>query len=260
MTYNNITCQIDAQVALITINRPSKLNALNSETISELHDAISSLQNNTSVKAIIITGSGQKAFVAGADISEFADFNYEQAKRLSHQGQSKLFSFIEQFSKPVIAAVNGFALGGGLELAMSCHFRVASNNARLGLPEVSLGVIPGYGGTQRLTHLVGKGKAMEMILTASMVTAEEGLEWGLLNYVVEPDNLLPFVESLCQKIIANSPKAIGFAIQAINACNDHDKDGYELEIENFGKCFETDDFKEGTSAFLEKRKANFKGN
>ena len=260
MTYNNITCQIDTQVAIITINRPSKLNALNSETISELHVAISSLQNNTSVKAIIITGSGPKAFVAGADISEFADFNYEQAKRLSHQGQSKLFSFIEQCSKPVIAAVNGFALGGGLELAMSWHFRVASNNARLGLPEVSLGVIPGYGGTQRLTHLVGKGKAMEMILTASMVTAEEGLEWGLLNYVVEPDNLLPFVESLCQKIIANSPKAIGFAIQAINACNDHDKDGYELEIENFAKCFETDDFKEGTSAFLEKRKANFKGN
>ena len=260
MTYNNITSVINNQVALITINRPSKLNALNSETISELHDAISSLQINTAVRVIIITGSGPKAFVAGADISEFADFNYEQAKRLSKQGQSELFSFIEQCKKPVIAAVNGFALGGGLELAMSCHFRGASNNARLGLPEVSLGVIPGYGGTQRLTHLVGKGKAMEMILTASMVTANEGLEWGLLNYVVEPDNLLPFVETICQKIIANSPEAIGFAIQAVNACHDHDKDGFEVEIENFAKCFETEDFKEGTSAFLEKRKANFKGN
>ena len=260
MTYNNITSVVNTQVALITINRPSKLNALNSETISELHDAISSFQNNTYVRVIIITGSGSKAFVAGADISEFADFNYDQAKQLSQQGQSKLFSFIEQSTKPVIAAVNGFALGGGLELAMSCHFRVASTNARLGLPEVSLGVIPGYGGTQRLTHLVGKGKAMEMIVTASMITAEEGLEWGLLNYVVEPDELLIFVESICKKIIANSPKAIGFAIQAVNACHDYDKDGYVEEIENFAKCFETEDFKEGTSAFLEKRKANFKGN
>ena len=259
MTYNNILIDFRAACAIITINRPSKLNALNAETISELHEALSNLQTNASVRVIILTGSGPKAFVAGADISEFAKFNYEQAKQLAAAGQDKLFTFIAKSEKPIIAAVNGFALGGGLELAMACHFRVASTNAKLGLPEVSLGVIPGYGGTQRLTHLVGKGKAMEMILSASMLSAETSLEWGLVNYVVDQDELLSFVETLASKIAMNSPTAIAYAIQAVNACHDYTVNGYKEEIDCFASCFETNDFKEGTTAFLEKRQAKFKG-
>ena len=257
MSYNNILVSSKDNIAQVTINRPEKLNALNKETILELHNALGDLEEEDSVRVIIITGAGEKAFVAGADISEFADFDEEQGAELAREGQRLLFDFIENLSKPVIAAVNGFALGGGLELAMACHFRVASTNAKMGLPEVSLGVIPGYGGTQRLSLLVGKGKAMEMIMTAGMISAEEAKEYKLVNYVVPQEELLSFTESIATKILRNSPLAISAAIRAVNACYQDGVNGFETEIEEFGNSFGTDDFIEGTTAFLEKRKANF---
>ena len=240
-------------------NRPKKLNALNRDTIQELHDAFEDLDSDKSIKAILITGSGEKAFVAGADIAEFADFSVKEGGKLAARGQELLFNLVENLGTPVIAAVNGFALGGGLELAMACHFRVASDNAKMGLPEVTLGVIPGYGGTQRLPQLVGKGKAMEMIMTAGMLDAQKALENGLVNYVVTQEELLPLCEKLAGKISNNSSVAIKQAIKAVNAGYSYDKDGYAAEIDAFGSCFGTNDFKEGTSAFLEKRKAKFPG-
>ena len=208
---------------------------------------------------MILTGSGEKAFVAGADIKEFADFSPELGKSLAAEGQQKLFTFIENMSKPVIAAVNGFALGGGLELAMSAHIRIASSNAKLGLPEVSLGVIPGYGGTQRLAQLVGKGKANELIFTAGMIPAAEALQWGLVNAVCEPEELMEMANKMANKIIQNSPTAIAAAIQSVNALySKGGQAGFDTEIEQFGNCFGTADFKEGTGAFLEKRKPNFR--
>jgi enoyl-CoA hydratase len=245
---------------LPTINRPNKLNALNIETIDELHHALNVLDNDKEVKVIIITGSGDKAFVAGADISEFADFDVKEGKELAANGQDILFNFIENLSTPVIAAVNGFALGGGLELAMACHIRVASDNAKMGLPEVSLGVIPGYGGTQRLPQLVGKGRAMEMIMTAGMIDANTAKDYGLVNHVTTQEELLPLAEKIASKIMRNSTVAIAAAIKAINANFKDGKDGYQVEIKQFGKCFGTNDFHEGTTAFLEKRKAEFPGN
>lgn len=259
MSYQNIIIEEENAIATITINRPKKLNALNKDTIQELHEAFKDLDADKSIKAILITGSGEKAFVAGADISEFADFSIQEGGRLAAKGQEILFDFVENLGTPVIAAINGFALGGGLELAMACHFRVASDNAKMGLPEVTLGVIPGYGGTQRLPQLVGKGKAMEMIMTAGMVDAEKALANGLVNYVVAQDQLIPLCEKLAGKISNNSSVAIKQAIKAINAGYSYDKNGYAVEIDAFGSCFGTDDFKEGTSAFLEKRKANFSG-
>ena len=246
-------------IAVITINRPTKLNALNKETIQELHEAFSTLNIEQAVKAIIITGSGEKAFVAGADISEFANFSVLEGKELAAQGQALLFDFVQNLSTPVIAAVNGFALGGGLELAMACHFRVASTNAKMGLPEVTLGVIPGYGGTQRLTQLVGKGRAMELIMTAGMIDAETAKSYGLVNHVVAQEELLEFAKGIASKIANNSTVAIAKAIQAINANFEDGTNGYAIEIKNFGACFGTEDFKEGTTAFLEKRKAVFPG-
>ncbi len=257
MNFENILVQQNEGIAKITINRPSKLNALNKNTIAELHEAFKLLEVNKAVKVIIITGSGEKAFVAGADISEFANFSVEEGTELARKGQEILFDFIQNLSTPVIAAINGFALGGGLELAMAAHFRIASSNAKMGLPEVSLGVIPGYGGTQRLPQLVGKGKAMEMIMSASMISAEEAKEWGLVNYVVEHEELIPLCENVAAKIMRNSSVAIGAAIKAINANYTNCVNGYSVEIENFGISFGTDDFKEGTTAFLEKRKPNF---
>jgi enoyl-CoA hydratase len=205
-----------------------------------------------------LTGSGEKAFVAGADIKEFADFNIAQGGELALRGQQTLFDFIEQLSTPVIAAVNGFALGGGLELAMAAHIRIASSNARMGLPETSLGVIPGYGGTQRLAQLIGRGKANEIIFTAGMLKADEALQWGLVNAVVEQADLLATCETMAQKMLANSPMAIAAAIRCVNAGFTEGVNGFEVEIEEFGKCFGTTDFKEGTTAFLEKRKPNFR--
>ncbi|MGB5461936.1 MAG: enoyl-CoA hydratase-related protein [Aureibaculum sp.] len=257
MKYDNISVKKDENIISITINRPSKLNALNRATIKELHDAFDKAEDDEDIRVIILTGSGEKAFVAGADISEFADFNVKEGSKLAKKGQEILFDFIENLSTPVIAAVNGFALGGGLELAMACHFRIVSDNAKMGLPEVSLGVIPGYGGTQRLPQLVGKGKAMEMIMTAGMISAEEALHYGLVNYVVSQDELLPMAEKIAGKITLNSPSAISAAIKAVNANFKDGVNGFKIEIEEFGKCFGTEDFEEGTTAFLEKRKANF---
>ncbi|WP_282042366.1 enoyl-CoA hydratase/isomerase family protein [Winogradskyella flava] len=259
MNYENVLSEFQNGITTITINRPKKLNALNSDTIQELHDAFEEADNNEDTKVIIITGSGEKAFVAGADISEFAHFSVNEGGQLAAQGQALLFDFVENLSTPVIAAVNGFALGGGLELAMSCHFRVASSNARMGLPETSLGVIPGYGGTQRLPQLVGKGRAMEMIMTAGMIDAKQAFSYGLVNHVVEQDELLALCDKIASKIMKNSSVAIGKAIKAINANYKDGKDGYKVEIKQFGKCFGTEDFVEGTTAFLEKRKADFPG-
>ena len=260
MNFDNIIVKTENGIGEIIINRPAKLNALNAATIQELHDGFKLLENNNEIKVILLTGQGEKAFVAGADISEFANFNVTEGTQLAANGQKILFDFVENLKKPVIAAVNGFALGGGLELAMSCHFRVASENAKMGLPETSLGVIPGYGGTQRLPQLIGKGRAMEMIMTANMISAEEALRFGLVNYVVPLEELMDFTKNIAAKIMRNSPVAISNAISAINANFKDGLNGFEIEIENFGKCFETGDFKEGTTAFLEKRKANFKGN
>lgn len=259
MNYKNILVANQANIATITINRPEKLNALNKITIYELHEAFSLLNENKEIRVIILTGSGEKAFVAGADIFEFANFSIIEGAELAEKGQSLLFNLIENLETPVIAAINGFALGGGLELAMACHFRVASENAKMGLPEVSLGLIPGYGGTQRLPQLIGKGKANEMIMTAGMLTAEEAKANGLVNYVVPQTELLEFCNTISQKIARNSPAAIKQAISAINANFEEGVNGYKIEIEAFGKCFGTADFKEGTTAFLEKRKPNFKG-
>ncbi|UFH47219.1 enoyl-CoA hydratase-related protein [Flavobacterium galactosidilyticum] len=259
MNYENIVIHIENNSATVTINRPSKLNALNVATISELHKAFKTLNKNKEVQVIILTGSGEKAFVAGADISEFAHFSVDEGTKLAAEGQEKLFDFIENLNKPVIAAINGFALGGGLELAMACHIRVASDNAKMGLPEASLGVIPGYGGTQRLPQLIGKGRAMEMIMTAGMITADEAYRTGLVNHVVPQTELLEFCNGIAQKIVKNSPNAISKAIKSVNANFKEGKNGYKTEIKSFGKCFGTEDFKEGTTAFLEKRKAVFTG-
>ena len=256
--YNNILSEQKGQIAYVTINRPKQMNALNKETIEELNKVFTSLDADSNVGVIILTGSGDKAFVAGADIKEFADFSIAEGGVLAQNGQKILFDVIENLSTPVIAAVNGFALGGGLELAMAAHIRVASSNARMGLPEVSLGVIPGYGGTQRLTQLVGKGKANEMVFTAGMIKADDALSWGLVNHVVEPEELMPLAEKIASKILNNSASAISSAIKAINANDCDGVNGYNVEIEEFGKCFGTADFKEGTTAFMEKRKANFR--
>jgi len=260
MSYNNLIIENNNAVRIITINRPAQLNALNKETIEELHNAFKESRSDNSVHVLIITGSGEKAFVAGADIKEFAHFSTEEGKRLSAEGHKQLFDYVEQMNKPVIAAVNGFALGGGLELAMSCHVRVASDNAKLGLPEVTLGVIPGYGGTQRLAQLAGKGKALEMITTAAMITADEAAQCGLVNRVVTQAELPNVCLSLAEKMAKNSPTAIAAAIASVNAGYTDGTNGFEKEIEEFGKCFGTADFKEGTTAFIEKRKPEFKGN
>jgi len=259
MNHSNLLIRTENKIQYITINRPDKLNALNIQTIDDLHNAFTDAEADDNVNVIILTGSGEKSFVAGADISEFASFTIEEGKALSADGHKKLFNLVEQLNKPVIAAVNGFALGGGLELAMSCHIRVASDNAKMGLPEVSLGVIPGYGGTQRLAQLVGKGKAMEMIFTAGMITAAEAEKYHLVNYVVPQAELIAKCEEIAGKILKNSPSAIGSGIRSVNAGFDDLVNGYEKEIEEFGICFGTNDFKEGTKAFLEKRKPVFTG-
>lgn len=260
MTLENILTEVKNGVLVVTINRVEKLNALNKQTIEELHEVLVDAENQKEIKALIITGAGNKSFVAGADIAEFANYNIEQGKQLSSLGHFKIFNFIENYSKPIIAAVNGFALGGGLELAMACHIRIAADHAKMGLPEVSLGVIPGYGGTQRLAQLVGKGKAFEMIVTADMINAQDAYKWGLVNYVTSTEELLNKCFEITAKIASKSPTAIRTAIKVINAGYNNKLNGYEVEIEEFGKSFATGDFKEGVGAFLEKRKANFLGN
>ena len=259
MKFNNILSETSDHITTITINRPTKLNALNKETTQELHLAFKNAEGDSGTKVIIITGSGEKAFVAGADISEFAHFSVSEAENLASEGQALLFDFIANLSTPVIAAINGFALGGGLELAMAANFRVACDHAKMGLPEVSLGVIPGYGGTQRLPQLVGKGRAMEMIMTAGMIDASTACNYGLVNHVTSQEDLLVVSRKIASKIMRNSSVAIASAIIAVNAGYMEGQNGYDEEIRQFGKCFGTADFREGTTAFLEKRKADFPG-
>ena len=232
----NILIEKQDNLALVTINRPTKLNALNKATIEELHTAFDELNQNNQTKVIILTGSGEKAFVAGADISEFAHFSVTEGEQLAAKGQELLFDFVQNLQTPVIAAVNGFALGGGLELAMSCHFRIASTNAKMGLPEVTLGVIPGYGGTQRLAQLIGKGRAMELIMTANMIDAETAKTYGLVNHVVPQEELIDLAKSIATKISNNSSVAIAKAIDAINANYQDGVNGFETEVKNFGLC------------------------
>jgi len=257
MDYENILIDTEGSIQTITINRPSKLNALNKATIEELSKALLAAEDNNELRVIILTGAGEKAFVAGADISEFAHFAIEEGKALSKKGHDDLFNRIDHMKTPVIAAVNGFALGGGLELAMSAHIRIFSENARVGLPETSLGVIPGYGGTQRLAQIAGKGRAMQMVLSAEMIDAATALNYGITNKVVPLEELIETAKKMAKKIIKNSPMAIAKAIQCINANYTSGVDGLAFEVDAFGECFGTPDFKEGTSAFLEKRKADF---
>ncbi|MBD1393838.1 enoyl-CoA hydratase/isomerase family protein [Mucilaginibacter glaciei] len=260
MEFENILVEGKGRIQYITINRESKLNALNKLTLLELHDAFTAAFADDKVGGIIITGAGTKAFVAGADITEFAELDVAGGEALSREGHNQVFDLIANSSKPVIAAINGFALGGGLELAMACHIRIASDNARMGLPEVTLGLIPGYGGTQRLTRLIGRGKALEMIMTADMVTADQALASGLVNHVTTPADLLPKAEELLTRILSRAPLAIAAAIRCVNDAGRDGVNGFDTEIKEFGACFGTEDFKEGVVAFLEKRKANFTGN
>ena len=257
--YQTLITNLEDGIFTITINRPDKLNALDKKVIEELGAAIDEVILNKEIKSAIITGSGEKAFVAGADISEFSSLNAQGGRDLAHRGQQLVFSKIENCGKPVIAAVNGFALGGGCELAMSCHFRLASENARFGQPEVNLGLIPGYGGTQRLVQLIGKGRALELLLTGNMIDASTALQLGLVNYVVPQNELMTKTRSIAGLINTKAPLAIAACIKAANAVFDEKQDGYEVEINNFGELFDTADAREGASAFLEKRKPKFNG-
>lgn len=259
MSYNQIISEVKESILYITINREQKLNALNKEVLIELADVIAFAKESDEVRGVLITGAGEKAFVAGADISEFQNYNLEEGKELARSGHVNVFDAIENCPKPVVAAINGFALGGGLELAMACHIRIASENAKLGLPEVTLGLIPGYGGTQRLTQLIGKGRAIEMITTADMITADKAAKIGLVNDVVPQSELIGKAEEILNKIKQRAPLAVASAIRAINSSLDKKLNGFEIEIEEFASCFQTADFKEGVSAFLEKRKAVFTG-
>jgi enoyl-CoA hydratase len=259
MEFNNILYSVNNGICTVTVNRPDKLNALNYNTIQEIGQAVDLANADSLVKGIIITGSGEKAFVAGADISEFAHFSLSEAEKLSRDGNA-VFHRIEQSTKPVLAAINGFALGGGCELAMACQLRVAAEHARFGQPEVNLGLTPGYAGTQRLVQLIGKGKALEYLMTADMIPATEAHRLGLVNYVVPATELMSKSEEILNKIATKAPLAIAAVIRCVNDYFKDGVDGFETEIREFGKCFETNDFKEGTEAFLSKRKAEFKGN
>lgn len=258
MSYSTLLTNLENGILTITINRPDKLNALNRDVFADLEKAVEEIQNNRAIKSAIITGAGTKAFVAGADITEFSGLTKEEGIALAKRGQDIFFS-IENSAKPIIAAVNGFALGGGCELAMTCHFRIASDNAKFGQPEVNLGLLPGYGGTQRLTQLIGKGRAIELLISGNMIDANTALQYGLVNYVVPAAELLNKATSILSVINTKAPLAIAACIQAANAVFDENTNGYTTEINAFGECFVTEDMKEGTNAFLEKRKANFIG-
>jgi len=257
-SYRTILFGVEDQVATVTINRPDKLNALNGQVLDELKEVFKTIENRDDILGVFLTGAGQKAFVAGADIRELSELDEKSGEKVSRKGQ-KVFKKIENLRKPVIAVVNGYALGGGAELAMACHMRVAATKAVFGQPEVGLGLIPGYGGTQRLTRLVGRTRAMEMILTGEPIQADQALEFGLVNRVVEKENLMDEAEGLMNAILGNSPVAVGNAIAAIYAVDGDREDGFENEASLFGKSCGTEDFTEGTSAFLEKRKPEFTG-
>lgn len=257
--YQTIITSFESSIFIITINRPDKLNALNTAVIKELGLAVDEVYSNPQIKCAIITGAGPKAFVAGADISEFTLLDGTGAKELAQRGQDLVFSKIENSPKPIVAAVNGFALGGGCELAMACHFRLASDNAKFGQPEVNLGLIPGYGGTQRLTQLVGKGKAMELMMTGNIIDAHEAEQLGLVNCVTAPETLLEHTKKLLEIIMTKAPAAIKHIIRLTNIAALGDANGLQKETEAFGELFDTADAKEGAAAFLEKRKPVFTG-
>jgi enoyl-CoA hydratase len=256
--YTTLLTAIENRTLMVTINRPDKMNALNKDVMNDLETMIHEVEKNEEIRSVIITGAGAKAFVAGADISEFVGLNHGEGMDLARRGQD-IFARIENCTKPIVAAVNGFALGGGCELAMACHFRIASENAKFGQPEVNLGLIPGYGGTQRLVQLIGKGRAIEFLLTGNMIDATTALQWGLVNYVVPAEQLLDKARAILSLIHTKAPFAVGRCITAANAVFDSRRNGFDTEIEMFGECFETEDMKEGTAAFLEKRKPEFKG-
>jgi len=260
MNYQNLLVEVDNNIAVVTVNRPEKLNALNNETIDELEKAFSQLNENEDVYVIILTGSGEKAFVAGADISELNKLDEQKAKMFSEKGQ-KVFSRIEKMEKPVIAAVNGYALGGGCEIALACNIRLASDNAVFGQPEVNLGIIPGYGGTQRLTRLINSGRAAQYILTGDMINAEEALRIGLVSKVYPQAELIDEAKEMGKKICSKGQFAVRMAMKSINIVGEvSGTEGQNYEASVFALCCGTDDFKEGTSAFLEKRKPEFKNN
>jgi enoyl-CoA hydratase len=258
MSYQTLLTSLENNILTVTINRPDKLNALNKEVFTDLENVLQDINTNAEIKSAIITGAGQKAFAAGADISEFVGLSVEEGSGLAKRGQ-RIFQLIEDCSKPIVAAVNGFSLGGGCELAMACHFRVASDNAKFGQPEVNLGLIPGYGGTQRLVQLIGKGRAIELLISAALIDAATALQYGLVNYVVPQEELLPKTISILSTINSKAPVAIAKCIEAANAVFNQSRNGYHVEMDGFGKCFGTSDMKEGITAFLEKRKASFKG-
>ena len=254
--YKTLLTSVEGNILTITINRPDKLNALNAEVLNELNDVFNDIYVNPNISGVILTGAGSKAFVAGADISAFSTLDTKQGEELARTGQ-EIFFKIENCPKPVIAAVNGFALGGGCELAMSCHFRIAATHAKFGQPEVNLGLIPGYGGTQRLTQLVGKGRAMQWIMTGEMIDSEKALVTGLVNAVFPSEELLAKCADILLTIFSKSPQAVAKVITAVNAASDHTKNGFEEEVKLFGECFGSAEMKEGVAAFLEKRKPVF---
>lgn len=257
MTYQYLLTELADRILTVTINRPEKLNALNNSVMAELDQLLDAVAANTGVASIIITGAGQKSFVAGADISEFLSVR-EEGKRLAENGQ-RIFAKIENSSKPVVAAVNGFALGGGCELAMACHFRIASSTAKFGQPEINLGIFPGYGGTQRLTQLIGKSRSLELLVTGKMIDADTALSYGLVNAVTQPHELLQSSRKFLDLINSKAPLAVAQCIKAVNAAFDPQLDGYSIEAEGFGEIFTTQDMLEGATAFLEKRAAAFTG-
>jgi enoyl-CoA hydratase len=256
--YQTLLSSLENNILTVTINRPDKLNALNKDVFADLNKVLDEIYSNPAIRSVIITGAGPKAFVAGADISEFNGLTLEESKTLAKSGQDTFFR-IERSPKPIVACVNGFALGGGCELAMSCHFRIASENAKFGQPEVNLGLLPGYGGTQRLVQLIGKGRAMELLVSATMIDANTALQYGLVNYVVPQEELIAKAKSILDIINTKAPIAVAKCIESANAVFDETKNGYDVEVNSFAACFVTEDMKEGTTAFLEKRKAVFVG-
>ena len=259
MDYQTLLYEAQNRIASITIHRPDKMNALNEQAKSELKTVFAHIKTDPAIDVVVLTGAGEKAFVAGTDIAELTKLNGVTGKEFSANGQ-ELFDLIENLGKPVIAAVNGYALGGGCELALACHIRIASENAKFGQPEVNLGIIPGYGGTQRLARLIGRGRAMELILTGNQIDAQEALRVGLVNKVVSPAELLPFAKRLAEVIAGKGQIAVRMALKAVNMTQEANlTDGQQLEASLFGVCCDTKDFREGTAAFLEKRKPEFRG-
>jgi enoyl-CoA hydratase len=256
--YKTLLTSLENNIFTITINRPDKLNALNKAVMDDLADAVDEIYNKKDIRSAIITGAGNKAFVAGADISEFLGLTREEGMDLSHKGQY-IFAKIEHAPKPIIAAVNGFALGGGCELAMACHFRIAAENAKFGQPEVNLGLIPGYGGTQRLPQLIGKGRAIELLISANMIDATTAHQYGLVNYVVPQEELMNKAKAILELVNTRAPLAVAACIKAANAVFDETRNGFTDEVNLFAECFSSEDMKEGATAFIEKRKPAFKG-